>query len=141
MEDYRDMVRCSDGKWRHPGPGPMPPEHGFRLQEVSLEIAPPKKRRWYDIALDGLASVVGFLAEQWGAIIMVLFGMTALAFVLLLVLGAVEEAKSPVFTLHKNEWVCSMEHTQVNTTFMLSGKTMIPLTTSVTICDRYDRRL
>jgi len=48
--------------------------------------------------------------------------------------------KSPnLVTLKKHEWVCSASHQETTTTFVMSGKVMVPVTSIDTICDQYSR--
>jgi hypothetical protein len=52
----------------------------------------------------------------------------------------ISEQKSPdLATLKKNEWRCSTSHTVVSTTYVMSGKVMIPITSSHQECNQYDK--
>ena len=52
----------------------------------------------------------------------------------------IAENRSPdLATLKKNEWVCSASHVESSTTYVMSGKIMVPITSNDTVCDQYNR--
>ena len=53
--------------------------------------------------------------------------------------GLYLESKSPTFTLKKDEWTITHSHTEPVTTYIMSGKVMIPITTWKEIPDQYNR--
>jgi membrane protein YdbS with pleckstrin-like domain len=48
-------------------------------------------------------------------------------------------ALSPSFSLTKSEWRCTASHMETHTTWMLSGKVLVPITSIDTVCDVYQR--
>lgn len=51
-----------------------------------------------------------------------------------------QEQSPDLATLKKNEWFCTAHHTVVTTTMVMSGKVMVPVTSSHQVCDQYNRR-
>jgi hypothetical protein len=68
--------------------------------------------------------------------------IVALVFVGLPALGYAlwKDAHSPTFTLKKNEWACTQSHERPITTYVQSGKVLIPITSYERVCDTYERR-
>lgn len=53
----------------------------------------------------------------------------------------ISEAQSDnLALLKKNEWYCSQPRSHTTTTLDLSGKTMVPVTTTQQVCDQYQRK-
>jgi hypothetical protein len=50
------------------------------------------------------------------------------------------DAQDPHLSLNKTEWVCTSRHSQTTTTFVMSGKVMIPITSTRQVCDQYTHR-
>lgn len=51
------------------------------------------------------------------------------------------DTKSPdLAVLKKNEWQCTVRHTQTVTTYVQSGKIMVPITNVLRVCDQYSRK-
>lgn len=42
-------------------------------------------------------------------------------------------------TLNQKEWVCSASHSETSSSFVQSGKVMVPITTQHQVCDQYNR--
>ena len=68
------------------------------------------------------------------ALAVVLYG-----FLFAIVYSVCEEAKSPTFTLGKADWVCTRSHTVTTTTYIMTGKVLVPTTSSHNECDQYQR--
>ena len=139
MDD--DMVRCSDGQYRsvHSHPVITTRPTAFPTPQFDDGRKKAKRAPWWRYVWAVLGPILDLIFSFGTLMFLVIVGVIGV--LVLLGIGAWEEAKSPVFTLHKNEWVCSMEHTETSTTLISSGKTLIPLVTSSSVCDRYDRRL
>jgi len=43
-------------------------------------------------------------------------------------------------TLLKSEWQCSGGHNETSTSFVQSGKVMVPITSTHFVCDQYNRK-
>lgn len=53
--------------------------------------------------------------------------------------GCVMAAKSPTFSLQKDEWSCVKTHREPTTTYIQSGKVLVPVTSYHDVCDVYSR--
>lgn len=77
----------------------------------------------------------------WGAMLM-LFGLgLPLCFIMgILPWSFIAYEQSPTLaTLKKSEWVCTAEHPETTTTYIQSGKVMVPMTSTHMVCDQYGR--
>ena len=57
----------------------------------------------------------------------------------LIIYAAWEDGKSPTITLKKSEWMVTHTRPITTTTYILSGKVLIPLTTTTEEPDQYTR--
>ena len=93
------------------------------------------------VALPIWAAISLFLDEEIG----MATGVGLIGWPLACLLGAgpwmyLADARSPVLaTLHRNEWVCSESHVVPTTTYVQSGKVMVPVTSYSRVCDQYNR--
>jgi hypothetical protein len=56
------------------------------------------------------------------------------------IFGAIGDRDSPILAeLHKGEWACTSAHIQVITTYVSTGKVMVPVVSSYKVCDAYAR--
>jgi len=52
----------------------------------------------------------------------------------------ISEAQSPdLATLKKSEWVCAQSHPVTTTTYIMTGKVLVPVTNTHQECDQYNR--
>ena len=51
-----------------------------------------------------------------------------------------QQSKSPTFTLHKNEWACTQMQRVPITTYVTSGKVMVPITTYSDECHQWSKQ-
>lgn len=79
---------------------------------------------------------------NWLGIVMVLgLALPIIVLIGLLPWAYIEYDKSPdLATLKKAEWWCSVEHPETTTTYVQSGKVMVPVTTTTMVCDQYNKR-
>lgn len=56
------------------------------------------------------------------------------------VYGAYDEFRAEKFYLRKDSWTCTKSHLVATQTMVLVGKALIPIITTHTECDRWDRR-
>ena len=49
------------------------------------------------------------------------------------------DAKSPTFSLKKDEWACVKTHRKPTTTYIQSGKVLVPVARHQDVCDVYSR--
>lgn len=49
-------------------------------------------------------------------------------------------SKSPTFTLRKSEWACTNVQTIPVTTYVQTGKVMLPVTTNTKVCHQWSRQ-
>lgn len=66
-----------------------------------------------------------------------LFGMIFLITGLIAAPFAYMDAHEPNFTLKKAEWHCTASHPETTTTYVMSGKIAIPITTTNTVCNQW----
>lgn len=69
----------------------------------------------------------------WFFIIVFIVGFSLLGYIVW------KPLQSPTFSLHKSEWVCTDMQTAPFTTYMLSGKVMIPITTYKHECYQWSK--
>lgn len=48
-----------------------------------------------------------------------------------------QDSHSPTISLKKSEWTCTHSHRVTTTTYVMSGKVIVPITTTDNICDNY----
>lgn len=92
------------------------------------------------------AATVWLLYTLWqeespvAAVIAGLIGVPLAVFLVALPFFIIAKRNSPVLaTLHKGEWTCTAMHHATTTTYVMSGKVLIPITTSHSVCDEYRR--
>ena len=51
-----------------------------------------------------------------------------------------KQCTAETFSLKKDQWTCTKEHTETHTSSMLVGKVMVPQTRTETVCDRWERK-
>jgi hypothetical protein len=52
---------------------------------------------------------------------------------------AADEAGPDLATLTKDEWRCTAQHTRTSTSYIMSGKVLVPVTSTHEVCDQYGR--
>ena len=72
-------------------------------------------------------------------IILVFIGGVVLA-VPFAIYGWYQDSKSPTMALKKSEWACTQLQTIPITTYVQSGKVMIPITTYTKQCNQWNRQ-
>lgn len=60
--------------------------------------------------------------------------------ILLLIYGEYREFQQPDFRLLKNEWTCAASESRSHTTFVMSGKVLVPVNTVYSDCIKYERK-
>lgn len=84
--------------------------------------------------------IIGTTFFDWEMnIIRKLLGTIIISFILVAVFAFMIDSKSPTISLKKNEFECTESHKHTSTTFVMSGKVMIPITSIIDICDNYHR--
>jgi hypothetical protein len=104
------------------------------------------------LAILGVMWSVGcFLLPLWAVWTMFDEGDTGLAAAMLLIgfpicvlLGCLPwafyaEEQDPKLHLNKTHWSCTASHNQTTTTYVMSGKIMVPITSTQRVCDQYSR--
>lgn len=79
-------------------------------------------------AVGFIAMMVGLLALAGAAV-----GVIAAPF-------AIYDAMQPTFTLRKDQWGCTANHTELISGGYFAGKVWMPTTTPETVCDQWSRR-
>lgn len=51
-----------------------------------------------------------------------------------------EDYKSPTFTLSKVNWECTKSHESHNTSYIMVGNGMLPMTDDEQVCDEYKKK-
>ncbi len=51
-----------------------------------------------------------------------------------------DDAHAVKFSLRRDEWRCAASHRETSTDIVTTGKVVIPVISTRTVCDRYDRR-
>lgn len=72
-------------------------------------------------------------------LIMPLVGVVLVALLIFIPYALYTESKKPGFELKKDEWHCEQSHTVTTTTFIMSGKTMVPIISSHQECTQWNR--
>jgi hypothetical protein len=78
--------------------------------------------------------------EQGMAIAVLLIGWPLAVIVGILPWAAYADSQDPHISLNKTEWVCTARHSMTTTTFVMSGKVMVPITSTHQVCDQYNRK-
>lgn len=82
---------------------------------------------------DMIESIPGRIIGALIAIpIWVFFGLTPMALIH-------HEEGPQLATLLKSDWHCASSHQETNTTYVQSGKVMVPITSTTDVCDVYGR--
>lgn len=108
---------------------------------------------YFFMALATLWSAFCFLAPLYGFINLWMENDKALSLLLLCIVWPlciilafipwqfyIQEKSPDLVTLKKNEWFCSQQHSEVTTSMIMTGKVMVPVTTTHEVCDQYNRR-
>lgn len=74
----------------------------------------------------------------------VILAVTAMLLLLvglpIMLYAAYQDSKSPTFSLRKDRWECTESEQRTHTTFVMSGKVMIPITTTENHCLQWSEK-
>lgn len=54
--------------------------------------------------------------------------------------GLYRSSQSPTFSLRKDEWACTRSEPRTTTTYVMSGKVMVPITTTTRHCTQWSEQ-
>lgn len=69
-----------------------------------------------------------------------LLGAITVAFFVWIGVLIYKDMRAETFALRKDSWACSMSHTETTTTYIQSGKTLVPMFSTSTVCDQWSRK-
>lgn len=90
-------------------------------------------------SLSFLLMMIGMIWEWDDSFLKIDITIVFLSLILCPVLYFITDSKESSFSLEKKDWVCTESHKYLTTQMMLVGKVMVPMTTTHTMCDNYQR--
>lgn len=87
-----------------------------------------------------IAGIIGICVGSLSDWITWAFGVFAVSAVLAVCMVFISTSQKPTFTLIKEEWVCNRSHNETTTTMIMSGKVLVPIISTHSVCDNYSRR-
>lgn len=88
---------------------------------------------------DFCEAIMDYIADRM-AVVFVGFALLCVGIIGLVFYAGVSESRSPILTLKKSEWECTGTRSESITTYVQSGKVMVPLTTYHDVCVEYQKR-
>lgn len=97
---------------------------------------------WFLGCLGALWAMLYYLWDEGShvaTIVLGLIGVPAALVIGALPYGLYLDSSGPTIELQKSEWSCTRAHKETTTSYVMSGKVMVPITTTDDVCDAYER--